>query len=716
MIRITGILAVLVAIPYVVPFLTPDAQYAFGALYAPVSFHVLTLSAALLAAHRQRDLRARRFWRLIAAAISCWLIVKTIQIVHGTETGLFELVEDVLFVGFYLFIALALEQEPHHRGRPERLGVIRRIDAVVFAFVLLVYFAVLPAAVNAEAYLTWVPSMLLYAVLDVYVLLRLLVLYREDDASAWRPTYALLMVTAGLWLGTDALEALALMDLVSLAPVGTPIDAVFFLQFFTLIAATRTGAPEPDVGASGSLEATPAEPLGGSLLVYAVVLPVLHVLFYSLGWLDEATRSIRETWVVVSLVIMAGLAIMYQRQLAKENARLWRQTQEMADRLHLSEQLESIGRLAGGIAHDFNNILTAILGRSGLIRRAVSADNVGAHRHVEELDRAATRGAELVKKLLGFGRRDFVKSVPVDLKAFATTVSSEWSHMLPDGVRLSVVDDATTPTVMLDPSLFEQVMVNLLTNAGDAMPHGGDVQVETKSVSLDDDDGARLGGPPGEYACLSVRDTGVGMDAATSARAFEPFFTLKSMGAGHGMGLSMVYGLVKQHDGLIEIESEPGAGTVVSIFLPLQAAVRQPREQAPAQTATPDLVGTETILLVEDERDVRVMAAELLVSQGYAVLTARDGVEAEALFRRGDREIDLIVSDVVMPRLGGPALHQRLQDTSVPFIFMTGHASDDYLAQGELDPDAPLIRKPWASQNLLMEVRRTLDARKPRSK
>lgn len=712
--RIAGVCLLLVAIPYVVPVFSPNAQLEYGDLYATLPFHLLTFLAAVVAGRRQTVAAARRFWFFVAAASACWIGEKVLGMALGV--GFLEspagLVNDLLFVSFYLFFALAIEQEPHRGARPERLMRLRRVGAAVSVFCLLVYFAVLPAALNVEAYVSWLPSMLLFLLLDVYVLARFILLSRSEGAGAWRGIYLLLAMTAALWLMTDILEAFAVAGAIQLPPPGHPIDAVFFPKFFTLIAAARMGA-RTDAGAyrpvEDAFEPPPSEQWAGPLVASLVALPVLHFGLYSLGWLDETTRAAREAWVAFSVVLLATGGIVYHRRLVKENQRLWSRSQTAIRRLQESERLEAIGRLAGGIAHEFNNLLTVVMGNTELARASMARENSEARRHLDDVVGAADRGAKLVRKLLGFGRRDVLSSEPTDLAAFVRRLSDEWSRVMPENVTIHFHGSPDTPSVLLDASVFESVVVNLLTNARDSMPQGGriDIETHTEVVTAEEASGEAA---EGTYGCLEVRDVGVGMDCETLARVFEPFFTTKPVGEGAGMGLAMVFGIVKQHNGLIRVESAPARGTSVVICLPAcNAPTPATGMESPVQpTAAPS--GTKTILLVEDKPEVRVVAADLLGSCGFTVIQARDGVEALEIFEEEKGAIDLIVSDLLMPHMGGLELYERVRavPSTVPFVFLSGHAPE-VDRRSDLHQAVPFVAKPWRSEELLAGVRQALD-------
>lgn len=381
----------------------------------------------------------------------------------------------------------------------------------------------------------------------------------------------------------------------------------------------------------------------------------------------------------------------------------------LEEQLRQAQKMETIGQLTGGIAHDFNNLLTVISANAELIARNLPPEAEGIRADLEELRGAAQRGAAMVRKLLAFSRKEELRFRPVRLSQLAADLIAMLRRLVRSDIDLRFVGRECEACVLADAGAMEQILVNLVTNARDAMPEGGTLTIEVSEALLDEEFRSLHGwGDPGPYVCLSVSDTGVGMDEETKARVFEPFFTTKPPGVGTGLGLAMVYGLVKQHQGFIDVWSEPGAGTTVRIYLPRVSC--QPLSSEKSSPPS-ERVGRETILLVEDDPAVRRAAVRALARHGYNVIVAADGVEALELFERHRGQVNLILSDVVMPRMGGRSLYQALkQRGEMPrFMFTSGYAASEVKERGQLPPDVPLLPKPWTVNELLRSVREVLD-------
>jgi len=379
----------------------------------------------------------------------------------------------------------------------------------------------------------------------------------------------------------------------------------------------------------------------------------------------------------------------------------------LEEQLRQSQKLEAIGQLTGGIAHDFNNLLTIILANAQLLAKAIPATLEHAHADLRDVTSAALRGRVMVKELLGFARRSRLELQPVSLDGLVRDLTGFLRRILPADVEIVTHDGADLPDVRADVHAVEQIVFNLATNARDAMPDGGVLRIETSQVHLAEEQRQACGAVrAGTHVCLAVDDTGVGMDAATRARMFEPFFTTKAPGKGTGLGLATVYGLVKQHGGGIEVDSEPGRGTRFRIYFPPAEEAAVPAQASGGEPAARG--GSETVLVVEDDDQLRRSAKRILEDAGYQVVTAADGLEAlEAL--RQTAGVRLVFSDLVMPRLGGRALYDaaRREGVTVPFLFASGYSDPD--RGGSLDPALPLMHKPWMATDLLGRIRAILD-------
>jgi PAS domain S-box-containing protein len=388
----------------------------------------------------------------------------------------------------------------------------------------------------------------------------------------------------------------------------------------------------------------------------------------------------------------------------------------LQDQLRQSQKMEAVGRLAGGVAHDFNNVLTVVKSFSEFLLEDL--DKLDPRRSdVEEIAKAADRAAALTRKLLAFSRKQVMRPEPLDLNSVVLGMEKMLQRLISEDVLITTALDPDLLPVEADPSSIEQVILNLAVNARDAMPDGGTLTVRTRNEVLQKTDAA-WAIRPGRYAMLSVSDTGHGMDATTQARVFEPFFTTKPQGQGTGLGLAMVYGIVKQSGGHVWVESTSDRGTTFTVYLPqpeqldtatvLRATPRAARDPRPGGTAS----GGETILVVDDEEAVRSSTRRALERAGYVVIPATDGADAMRLFTEHDGAVDMVVTDVVMPGLGGRELVGRLKIMSpkLPVLFVSGYTEEAVRKQGVLEPGAAYLEKPFTPEKLLRKVREVLDS------
>jgi two-component system cell cycle sensor histidine kinase/response regulator CckA len=374
-----------------------------------------------------------------------------------------------------------------------------------------------------------------------------------------------------------------------------------------------------------------------------------------------------------------------------------------------AQRLEAVGRLAGGVAHDFNNILTAIRGYGDLLLEELGEDDARRH-DVEEIRAAADRATALTRQLLAFSRKQVLQVRVLDLNAVIRTLEKMLRRLIGEDIRLAFTLADDVGTVRTDPGQIEQVILNLVVNARDAMPAGGRLAVETANVALDDGYAdAHPGTAPGSYVMLALSDTGTGMDADVMSQIFEPFFTTKEQGKGTGLGLATVYGIVKQSGGHVAVESEPGRGTTFRIYLP---RLDEPVEKAEIpEPVAPVAGGRETVLLAEDDPSVREIVAQVLAQKGYRVLRASDGQTALELARGAGLNIDLLVTDMVMPGMTGRELSDALsaERPGVRVLYMSGYTDDAVVRHGVLEEGMPYLQKPFASQALASKVRELLD-------
>ena len=397
--------------------------------------------------------------------------------------------------------------------------------------------------------------------------------------------------------------------------------------------------------------------------------------------------------------------------------RNWQANRLLHDRdeqLRQAQKMEAIGRLAGGVAHDFNNILTAIIGYTDLVAERLDPADQTA-RDVGEIRKAADRAAALTRQLLAFSRKQFLNPTVLDLNETASGLLQMLPRVIGEHIQTSVQLAGDLQRVKADASQMEQVLVNLVLNARDAMPMGGDLIIETANVELTEPRlrAENLTLEPGTYVMLAVTDTGTGMDPATRARAFEPFFTTKPKGKGTGLGLATVYGIVDQSGGGISIDTAPGRGTSIRIYLPATKAMEQQQPAPPPRVHRDG--GTETLLLVEDNDSVRDLAAKALRRRGYVVHEARDAEDAIEWTITSGVKPHLLVTDVVMPGLSGPNLAARLlqQNSRLRVLYMSGYTDDATAVHGNFWGGVPLLQKPFTPNALAECVRLALDSAAP---
>ena len=381
----------------------------------------------------------------------------------------------------------------------------------------------------------------------------------------------------------------------------------------------------------------------------------------------------------------------------------------LEEQLRQSQKMEAIGQLAAGVAHDFNNLLTVIAGRATLVLQRFSPDDP-SRRAIQLIEQTANRAAALTQQLLAFSRKQVHQPKVLDLNAIVTGMEPMLQRLLGETIDLVTAPGPALGRVRADPGQVEQVILNLVVNARDAMLSGGQLTIETVNVELDNaftrhHPGARTG----PFAMFGVSDTGVGMDAKTQARIFEPFFTTKGPGKGTGLGLATVYGIVKQHGGYVSVDSAPGRGTTFRIYLPRVVDTSEAVEVGHAPTALAQ--GTETVLLVEDEPGLRDFAREVLETHGYQVLEASRPGEALRLAQEHAGRIQVMVTDVVMPQMNGRELAQRLTSVrpDLKVLYMSGYTDDAIVRHGVLEPGTAFLQKPFSPVALASKVRAVLD-------
>lgn len=384
------------------------------------------------------------------------------------------------------------------------------------------------------------------------------------------------------------------------------------------------------------------------------------------------------------------------------------ESKKLEQQLMQAQKMEAIGQLAGGIAHDFNNILTAIIGYSHLLRMEMDF-NETLHGYVTYILNSAQRAANLTHALLAFSRNQIINTKPVDINEIVFVLEKLLTRLIGEDIELSTHLTHKDLVVMADTTHIEQALMNLATNARDAMPDGGSIIIRTDVVRLEDDFiNTYEFGKQGNYAMISFSDTGQGMDDVTRKRIFEPFFTTKEVGKGTGLGLSMVYGIVKQHEGFINVYSKPGKGTTFKIYLPL---ITSKAEQLKQVEQTDLKGGTETILVIEDDTPVRELTKKVLEHAGYRVIEAVDGIDAERVFHNYKNIVDLVILDVIMPKKNGIEVYEdlRKENPDIKVLFTSGYTADIIQKKGILKESQNFILKPATPQKLLETVRDILN-------
>jgi signal transduction histidine kinase/ActR/RegA family two-component response regulator len=392
-----------------------------------------------------------------------------------------------------------------------------------------------------------------------------------------------------------------------------------------------------------------------------------------------------------------------------ENKQAQIEKEKLQSQLMQSQKIESVGRLAGGVAHDYNNMLGVILGHADLALLKADAAHP-LHDHLKTIRNAARRSAELTQQLLAFARRQTIAPRVMDLNVAVTTTLRMLQLLIGENIALDWLPGSEPYPVKIDPSQFDQLLINLCINARDAISGVGKISIETREITMDEAYCAtKLYFIPGDYAVLSVSDNGSGMDKQTQAKIFDPFFTTKSLGQGTGLGLATVYGIVKQNNGFINVYSEPDQGTTFSIYFPLFADVTLADIKSPDNSIT--TTGNETILIVEDEENLLQICQKMLLDLGYSVLTAGTPAAALQLAAAHKDSIDLLLTDVVMPGMNGRELQARIQKSNpgLKCLFMSGYTANVISHHGVLDEGVHFIQKPFSFKEISKKINATLN-------
>jgi PAS domain S-box-containing protein len=404
---------------------------------------------------------------------------------------------------------------------------------------------------------------------------------------------------------------------------------------------------------------------------------------------------------------LAGMVLVIRD--VTEKAEMEAEKSKLEEQLIQSQKMESIGQLAGGIAHDFNNILTAITGYGEMLRTRVSHDEKLVS-YADQVLASAGRAANLTRALLAFSRKQSMELRSADINVIVNGIQKLLSRLIGEDITLTARTAARPLQAMVDAGQLEQILMNLATNARDALPNGGELSIETDEVYVDELYSSSISnGMPGKYALISVSDNGIGMDHETCCRIFEPFFTTKKVGKGTGLGLSIVYGIIRQHNGFVTVYSEPDHGTSFRIYIPL---TESPASETSQEIEVEEQRGTGTILLVEDDNDVRGILALTLGEAGYNIITAACGVEAVSVFEEHCERIDLILMDVIMPNMNGKEAYAKICEhhPETKVIFMSGYTADIIQHKGIVDNGINFIHKPVSKLQILKKIHQVLES------
>jgi signal transduction histidine kinase/CheY-like chemotaxis protein len=677
-------------------------------------FPLLGLSAfsAWRAFRADRTAWGRRFWKLISIALCLWFSVLLDWQFSWASRLPFdgEVFVDVLFLAYYFTLLLATAVKPHERTDALPLSPILLTEVVaglVLAIGLLEYFVLLPSRLTPTAYESYVPSLSLYVLLDVVLVVRVGTWCWRGAGRRWRIPYAALAAAFACTLLHDIHELLVYSAGQLLTP--SVWDIIWWAQFACLILAARASAIASRTEDAGPTDdfAPVHQQLFGPVVSFAFILPVIHLGGHLSGLLDSVLDAQREIVVLACAVALGALAVFHQKLMNDQYRVVSRTLHEAQIQLQQSRKMEALGRLAGGVAHGFNNLLSVIVGYTEILMERIGPGekNLDA---LQQIRFAAERAATLTRQLATFSRGRLDQEVSLDLDQALVTHVPTIRRMLTEGILLNVVPGSGGAWILVDPQQFERALLNVVANARDAMPGGGTLSITTRALVVAAKESPALDlVPPGPYVEVTVADTGHGMDDDVRSRLFEPFFSTRSGEDHRGLGLPIVYGVVRQASGHIQVDSQPGKGAIVRMYFPRHPA---PVEAVPVPAPVAVVARAGTILLAEDERGLRRLMRSTLEDGGFTVLEAGDGGTAVDVADRHSGTIDLLVSDVVMPVLGGPAVARRVLASrpEVRVLFVSGYAPDtlgDLTVPGTV---ATLLPKPFTMGELLARVRELL--------
>ena len=684
----------------------PNAWVQFYSDYVLDLPFLILIPLAVWYGHRAiEDDTERRFWNLMGIAYAAWLAVSVpyLFLAPGDRWSLvWKLYGDLCYLTGYLCIVLAIEVQPHRHqtgSLGDRERQLRTFGLILLAVFLLVYFVMVPAAFNGQSYETSVPTFYLFVGLDLVIVMRLFLSRRDAWSVRWSWMYTWLLVAALFTLSGDLSELFSLIGGFAL-PTATPLDLLWTTPLALVALAARGGHvsfPAEQRVLNETAPARGALRAGHLLLIAAMILPVVHVLLQLTSALDPATERPREVTAILSLLIVGGLALVAYRILERDREQMEAKELRLVSQLGVARKMDAVARLAASVAHDFNNLVHIIQGRTDIIADQLPEDDP-LQEEVREILAASARAIDLAGQLMAFGRTQPTSPSTVSLHDLLARAEQLLKPLLDERTRLEVRRSATLDVVQLDPLQFERVILNLVTNARDAMPAGGTVTIETFNPGFES-----LGGNP--YTDLSVvqltvTDTGIGMQRETMSHIFEPFFTTKE-GRGAGLGLAITHGLIQQAGGSISVDSEIGVGTRFTITL---QAVRG-AEPSPVERLTERRVAAGAVMIIEMDATNRQLLRRLLADLDRPVLTAATGPEALLVASRYPGPVHLAVVDVTCE--GGRTIAAQLRETQ-PQMHAVLLAQDQPI---DPYPGDVLLREPFELTDVLGSAKRLLNTR-----
>lgn len=679
----------------------PEAwQVAFGSRFYALPSLVSIVCAAWIGVSRLPEAGERRFWVILGSGFAAWLIVSLPYafVTDADWTDELDLLLDFGYLVFYVLFILAIELRPHEvrtGSLAEKEGQLRTAGLTVLAFYLLWYFALVPASFAPDQYRTAIPSFLMYLLLDVVIVGRLLWMRRETWSVRWSLLYAWLATGAAVITLGDAFEAFAYISNEELLTPGSWMDHLWTIPgvvFTIAIRARHVPFPAEQRVLNEPAPRQRTLRAGHILLMSAFLLPFLHYALYAADVFSGTTsRPMREVISILSMVSLGGFALAAYRTLERERELMEANELRLMNELGVARKMDAVARLAGSVAHDFNNLVQVVRGRAEIISQQIGDDNP-INEDVRQIRAAAARAADLASQLMTFGRKQQTTLQSVSLHDTLRRAQQLIKPLLDDRRRLVLQLKASADVVRIDPLQFERIILNLATNARDAMPNGGTITIATFSQ----DEGGFGLAPVSNRIALRVSDTGTGMDAETVNHIFEPFFTTKQE-RGAGLGLAIVHGLVQQFGGTISVESVVGRGTTFTLTLPVVSDI--PVATAARDAAAPVEAAPSAILIVEGDTTNRQLMRRLLTDLDRPVLATATAAEALLIAERYSGPIGLAVIDVTIEN--GRTLARRLRETR-PEMKVLLLAQDQPI---DVEPGDELLREPFELADVISKAK-----------